>query len=120
MNKKNATEKQEVAASYFADKRFDYITAFDGTFPCFAEDCQLSPVELLESVERAIRTRHHEATPHCPEGFPPGVWRLELDTVIVYYQVRRTAILIGDLFCRLTGEAYESRHDLMAGFEPEE
>lgn len=101
---------------YFADKPFTYIQTYSAGFFDFADDCQMTAEELFCAVEEGISTKHHEATPRNI-GALPNIFYLELETVAVYYQVRKDTVAIGDLYCRAKNYFYEPTHDLMAGFE---
>lgn len=107
----NQTERR-----YFGDKQFDYVQ-LDNAFRWFAEDCSMDAEVLLESIEEAIATRHHEAVLDADDGLRYPLWKLETDVVSFCYQVQPERILIGSIFGKVIKQFYEAKHDLMAEFD---
>jgi hypothetical protein len=79
-------------------KTITYDKGFDDTFDGWAAECGWEPKSLRRASEKAIRTRHHEAT-HRHEankarGRQPDIWHLSLGTVWVIYTVEPHAVVV--------------------------
>jgi hypothetical protein len=97
---------------HFTDKPINYHLAVEEDFDDWADACGLDPQSLRQAGEEAIRSRHHEASPHeayraC--GNQPSVFVLSFGAVEVFYTVEPLEVVIRGYGWEIEGEPVDDR-----------